>query len=85
MLGEIAAILREYIPLKEYDLYAKYLAYYERMKDQNDKQKQHYQDNAEYHRENTRKWRQENKDRNYAYQKEYLAKKRTEKNKAENK
>jgi hypothetical protein len=45
------------------------------MKAKNDGQKQRYQDKAEYHRENTRQWRQNNKDKHYAYQKAYRDKK----------
>jgi hypothetical protein len=76
ILEETIAILRKHIPLSEYDAYARFLDYYERMKAKNDAQKQQYQDKADYHRETSRKWRQDNKEKHYAYQKEYNAKKR---------
>jgi len=78
-LANVATALEEYLPVKKYDLYKEYLTIFEALLAKHDKQKQRYMDKAEYHRENSRKWRQENKEKHYAYQKEYLAKKRAEK------
>ena len=82
-LGRIALALKEYFPIKEYGLYTEYMGVYESLKAQNDLEKQRYQEKAEYHREVTRKWRQDNKERNSAYQKEYYAKKRAAKQHSE--
>jgi len=80
ILGEINEIFRKHVPLSEYDVYTRFMDFYERMKAQNDLQKQQYQEKAEYHREKTRRWRQDNKERNKEYQREY-AKKRAGNNK----
>lgn len=76
ILREVKEIMRKFIPLSEYDAYAKFLDLYERMKAKNDSQKRSYQAKAEHYRESSRKWRQENKDRNREYQRDYNAKKR---------
>ena len=78
ILGEINEIFRKFVPLSEYDVYTRFMDFYERMKAQNDQQKQNYQKKAEYHREISRKWRQDNKEKNRDYQREY-AKRRAEK------
>ena len=75
-LEKIAAALEEYLPVKEYELYMEYLSVFENLRAKREKQSQYYQSKAEYHREASRKWRQDNKDKHDAYQKEYLAKKR---------
>lgn len=57
ILERVAALLSEYIPTREYGLFQKYLELYERLKATNNKEKQNYQENAEYFHEATRKWR----------------------------
>jgi len=79
IIGDAVSLLREYMPLREYDRYAVFLDFYERMKTKNEQQKLRYQDKAEYHRENTRKWRQDNKEKHYAYQKSYRDRKNASK------
>lgn len=39
------------------ELLSEYTALYERLKEKNDKEKQRYQDKAEYHRGYSRKWK----------------------------
>ena len=75
-LARVAEALEEYLPVKEYELYNDYLSLYEHLREKREKQSQYYQSKAEYHREATRQWRQDNKEKHYAYQKEYSAKKR---------
>jgi len=75
-MGKLALALIKYLPESEYALLKEYLGVYERLKAKNDSQKQRYQDKAEYHRETTRQWRQDNKERNRAYQREYAKKKK---------
>jgi len=79
-LGKIALAIREYFPIKEYDLYMEYIGVYESLKAKNDSEKQRYQDKAEYHRETSRKWRQDNKERHKEYQKKWHTEKRAAKN-----
>ena len=79
VLVDVAALLEEYLPIKDYGLYIEYLDVLESVKAKKEKQSQTYQAKAEYHREISRKWRQENKERHNKYQKEYLAKKRAKK------
>jgi len=63
----------------EHDLYNEFLSVYEGLKVKNDKRNKGYQEKAEYHREATRKWRQENKERYKAYQKEWSKNKKKRK------
>ena len=81
IIRDAVSLLREHMPLREYDRYAAVLDFYERMKAKNEQQKMRYQNKAEYHRENTRKWRQDNKEKHYAYQKNYRDKKTPKKSK----
>ena len=75
-MGKIVFALGKYLPETEFELFKEYLNVYERLKAKNDKEKQSYQDKAEYHRETTRQWRQDNKERHYEYQKKYRDKKK---------
>jgi hypothetical protein len=81
VLERTAQALRKYLPVGEYDVYKDFLDVCERLKAKNDSEKQRYRDKAEYHREFTKKWRRDNKERHGAYQKQYYEKKRAEKNK----
>jgi hypothetical protein len=80
-LEAVFKALRQYLPLGEYDLYAAYKSVFERLKAKNNTEKQKYQEKAEYHRETTRKWRRDNKERHSAYQKKYYYEKQAEKKK----
>jgi len=82
VLGKVAFLLGKYLPTAEYDLFKEYLRIYEWLKTKNDKEKQRYNDKAEYHREATKKWRQENADKNRDYQRNYNKNKRIEENRA---
>ena len=83
-LEKVAFALRTYCPLSEYDLYAEYLKLCDSFKAKNVKEKQNYQQRAEYHRKNTQEWRKvpENKEKQKAYQAKYWNKKRAEKEQA---
>jgi hypothetical protein len=81
VLERTAQALRKYLPVGEYDVYKDFLDVCERLKAKNDSEKQRYRNKAEYHRGFTRKWRQDNKERCEAYQKQYYEKKRAENNK----
>ena len=78
-LEKTASALEKYLPVMEYELYKDYLLVYEHLKAKNDREKQQYQKRADYHRETSKKWRQDNKERHNAYQKQYNEKKRAEK------
>ena len=79
VLGRAVSILEKYLPVKEHGFLMEYLSAYEHLKAKDDRQKQNYQAKAEYHREKTRQWRQDNKEKHDAYQKAYYTKKRAEK------
>ena len=64
-------------PFIKHELYAEFLSILEEIKIKKAKQKQNYEKNSEYHREKTRKWRVDNKEKHLKYQKEWRKKKRT--------
>lgn len=61
------------------ELLAEYTALYDRLKEKNDKEKQSYQDKAEYHRSYSRKWKMENPEKQKKYHEDYLDRKKQEK------
>lgn len=73
-LERVRIVLREYMPIREYDLYAELCSIIETLSSRRDNERKRYQDKAVYHRENTRKWRENNKERNTTYQKQWLGK-----------
>jgi hypothetical protein len=70
-LNKVPAALGAFLPINELALYNEYEAVCKFLTDKNTKEKQAYQDKAEYHREVTRKWRRDNVERSRAYQREY--------------
>jgi tRNA A22 N-methylase len=60
ILGKVAYALGKYLPESEFGLFKDYLRVYELLKARDNKQKQRYQEKAEYHRRVTQKWREEN-------------------------
>ncbi len=81
-LGKVAFALEKHLPIAEYELFMEYLGVYEALKAKNDREKQNYQEKAEYYREATRKWRQDNKERHEAYQKSWHERRRAKRNQA---
>ena len=73
-LEKVRIVLREYMPIREYDTYTELCDAIEILSSRRDSERQRYQDKAEYHRENTRKWREKNKDWNKTYQKQWIGK-----------
>jgi hypothetical protein len=70
-LEKVRAVFREHMPLREYDTYAELCDVIETLSSRRDGERQRYQDKAVYHREITRKWREDNKERNKAYRKQW--------------
>jgi len=72
-LNKVTIALERYLPIGEYALYQEYIVAFDSLVAKRDKQKQSYQNKAEYHRNITKKWRHNNKERNAIYQKQYYA------------
>jgi hypothetical protein len=83
VLDNVISAMEKYFPIREIGLFNQCVDILERLKAIDAKSKQRYQDKAEYHREATRKWRQDNKAKHAAYQKQYSAKKRAKKKRNE--
>jgi hypothetical protein len=73
-LERVRIVLREYMPLREYSLYVELCDVIKTLSSRRDSERRRYQNKAEYHREYTRKWREDNRERNEAYQKQYYGK-----------
>ena len=71
---KIIPLLKRYLPINEYAAYEEFLKTCDLLAARVDKQKQGYQDKAEYHREISRKWREDNKEVNATYMKRYYGK-----------
>jgi len=75
-VGDANIILTVESKSAECGIYEDFLIVLEELKAKNNKRNQDYQKRAEYHREMTRKWRLENKERHKAYQKKWHDEKR---------
>jgi hypothetical protein len=84
ILGKAAYALGKYLPETEFALFKDYLRVYESLKAKNDNEKQRYQEKAEYHRAITKKWREENPEKQKRHVRNYQEKKRLELEKQKN-
>lgn len=83
-LKKVADALAKYLPHEEWALLAEYYVLYVRLKDKNDREKQHYQDNAEHIRELVKKWKEENPEKQKQYVSEYQQRKKREQSRGKN-
>lgn len=60
VLEKVLHALEWYLPIKESRLFAEYLATYEYLSGKLEKRRASYQKKAQYHRDKSRQWRQEN-------------------------
>ena len=84
ILGKVAYALGKYLPETEFALFKDYLRVYETLKEKNDREKRRYQKKAEYHRMATKKWREENPEKQRQHVKNYQEKKCLERERQEN-
>lgn len=68
IIGRIIPIMRKYLCVDDYEAYIDFLEAHESLLARVEKQRNQYQDKAEYYRANTKKWRKDNAERHKAYQ-----------------
>lgn len=76
LLSKVGMALAIYLPIEEQDLLQDYKKFYERQKSRNDKEKQHYKENADYYRNYSKEWKQNNPEKQRQYGENYLKKKK---------
>jgi hypothetical protein len=78
VLEKVVSILGEVLPDSEHELVVEYLEVYERLKAIKEREKQQYLKKAEYHRAISKKWREENPEKQKQHVRNHAAKKRLE-------
>lgn len=76
ILEKVAGELENYLPCCKATLLSDFLDLYARLKSKNDKEKQNYQDKAQYYRDFTKKWKEANPDKQKQYSREFAERKR---------
>jgi hypothetical protein len=71
-VGRMIPIMKKYLPVGEYEAYRDFLEAYKSLVARKEQMRQSYQDKAKYHRESTKKWREDNAEKNKAYQQNWL-------------
>jgi len=73
-VGKMIPIMKKYLPVGEYEVYRDFIEAHKSLVARKEQQRQSYRNKAEYHRELTKKWREDNAERNKAYQKSWVGK-----------
>ena len=79
ILEKVLKLLERHSYSKENELIAQYKSLCEKLRAQNEKGKQHYRKNQEYHRNYTKEWKKEHPEQAKKHQTDYLEKKRMRK------
>lgn len=80
-LEKVADALENYLPCGKLALLTEFLDLYTRLKSKNDKEKQHYQDNAQHYRDTVKQWKEANPKKQAQYSREYQERKKKAKGK----
>ncbi len=83
VLGKVLDALEDYLPINEFYLFMEYLDTYEHLLGKLNKQTADYKVKAEYYREMSRLWRQDNPERSKKHYEDWKARKE-EKERLEN-
>lgn len=75
-LEKVMDALENHLPCKEIKLLTDFAELYARLKAVNDREKQNYQNNAEYYRDKVKRWKVANPEKQPQYSKEYALRKK---------